>query len=119
WQNLLLPEIPDGFVETVKRQLVRIGFHYEATNIAGGLITCTGNTGCKWAATDTKGQALELAAYLDQRVHLDHPLNIHFTGCPNSCAQHYIGDIGCLGTKTKIAGQNVDAYHVFVGGGFG
>src|ERR1043166_1521306 len=48
WQNLLLPDIPDGFVETVKRQLVRIGFHYEATHLAGGLIPCTGNTGCKW-----------------------------------------------------------------------
>jgi ferredoxin-nitrite reductase len=119
WQNLLLPDIPDGFVETVKRQLVRIGFHYEATNIAGGLIACTGNTGCKWAATDTKGQALELAAYLDQRVHLDHPLNIHFTGCPNSCAQHYIGDIGLQGVKVNLGGEAMEGYHVIFGGGSG
>jgi ferredoxin-nitrite reductase len=46
WQNLLIPNVPDGFVETVKRQFVRMGFHYEATNIAGGLVACTGNTGC-------------------------------------------------------------------------
>ncbi len=119
WQNLLLPGIPDGFVETVKRQLVRIGLHYEATNIAGGLIACTGNTGCKWSATDTKGQALALATHLDKRVHLDHPLNIHFTGCPNSCAQHYIGDIGLQGVKVNLGGETMEGYHVVFGGGSG
>ncbi len=119
WQNLLLPSIPDGFVETVKRQLVRIGFHYETTNIAGGLIACTGNTGCKWSATDTKGQALALVTHLDKRVHLDHPINIHFTGCPNSCAQHYIGDIGLQGVKVNLGGEAMEGYNVVFGGGSG
>jgi ferredoxin-nitrite reductase len=56
---------------------------------------------------------------LEKRITLDQPVNIHITGCPNSCAQHYMGDIGCLGTKTKLNGESLDAYHVFVGGGFG
>src|SRR4030095_3445606 len=94
WQNLLIPDVPDAFVETVKRSLVRIGLHYESTNIAGCLIACTGTTGCKFAATDTKGHAVALAQYLNKRIGLDQPINIHVTGCPNSCAQHYIGDIG-------------------------
>ena len=119
WQNLLMPDIPDAFVETVKRNLVRIGFHYEASTIAGGLVACTGNTGCKWASTNTKGQAVELARFLEKRVQLDQPINIHLTGCPNSCAQHYIGDIGLLGTKTTLEGESVEAYNVVFGGGFG
>ncbi|MBI3879943.1 MAG: NirA family protein [Verrucomicrobia bacterium] len=119
WQNLLLPDISDAFVETVKRQLVRIGFHHEATNIAGGLVACTGNTGCKWAATDTKGQAVALAAHLNQALHLDHPINIHLTGCPNSCAQHYLGDIGLQGVKVTVHGESVEGYHVVFGGGVG
>jgi ferredoxin-nitrite reductase len=119
WQNLLLPDIADGFVETVKRQLVRIGFHYEATNIAGGLVACTGNTGCKWAATDTKGQALTLAAHLNKRVQLDQPLNIHLTGCPHSCAQHYIGDIGLQGVKVSNGGASAEGYNIVFGGGCG
>src|SRR5215813_2672211 len=82
WQNLLIPNVADGFVETVKRQLVRMGFHYEATNIAGGLVACTGNTGCKWAAADTKGHALALASHLNKTVRLESPINIHLTGCP-------------------------------------
>jgi ferredoxin-nitrite reductase len=119
WQNLLLPDVPDGFVETVKRQLVRLGFHHEATNILGGLIACTGNTGCKWAATDTKGQAVALAEYLNKRLQLDQPVNIHLTGCPNSCAQHYIGDIGLQGVKVNVGGESVEGYNVVFGGGCG
>jgi len=119
WQNILIPDVPDGFVETVKRNLVRIGFHHEASAIAGGLVACTGNTGCKWAATNTKGQAVELARYLEKRVQLDQPINIHLTGCPNSCAQHYIGDIGLQGARVTLSGESVEAYHVVFGGGYG
>jgi ferredoxin-nitrite reductase len=119
WQNLLLPDIPDGFVTTVTRQLVRMGLQYESTTIAGGLIACTGNTGCKWAATDTKGQALALSRHLEQRIRLDRPINIHLTGCPNSCAQHYVGDIGLQGVKVNVNGTPVEGYHVVFGGGTG
>ena len=119
WQNLLIPDVADGFVETVKRNLVRTGFHWQASTIAGGLVACTGNTGCKWASTNTKGQAVELARYLEKRVQLDQPINIHLTGCPNSCAQHYIGDIGLLGVKTMLGGASVEAYNVALGGGYG
>jgi ferredoxin-nitrite reductase len=117
WQNLLIPDVPDAFVETVKRQLVRIGFHYEATNILGGLVACTGNKGCKWSSTDTKGQAVALGEHLNKRLQLDHPINIHLTGCPNSCAQHYVGDIGLQGVKVGQASS--EGYHVVFGGGTG
>jgi len=116
WQNVLLPDIPDAFVETVKRNLVRIGFHHEATSIMGGLVACTGNAGCKWSSTATKAQAVELARYLEKKVHLDHPINIHLTGCPNSCAQHYIGDIGMVGAKVTSHGEQVEGYHIVLGG---
>ncbi|MEA3186187.1 MAG: ferredoxin-nitrite reductase [Chthoniobacter sp.] len=117
WQNLIIPNVPDAYVETVKRNLVKTGFHYEATSISGGLVACTGNAGCKWAATNTKAQAVELARHLEKKLTLDQPLNIHLTGCPNSCAQHYMGDIGLLGAK--IGKDGVEGYHVFFGGGFG
>jgi ferredoxin-nitrite reductase len=119
WQNLILPDISDGFLETVKRQLVRIGLHYESSNIAGGLVACTGNQGCKYAATDTKGDAVKLAEYLNRRVQLDQPINIHVTGCPNSCAQHYVGDIGLQGVKVSMGGGLVEGYNLVFGGGTG
>jgi len=119
WQNLILPNIPDAFVETVKKALVKTGLHWQQSNLRSGIIACTGSSYCKFAAANTKGHALELADYLDKRVKLDQPINIHLTGCPNSCAQHYMGDIGLLGAKVKVAGESFDGYHVFVGGGFG
>lgn len=119
WQNLLIPDVSDGFVETVKRQVERMGFHHEATNIMGGLVACTGNTGCKFAAANTKGHAVALAAHLNKRVQLDNPINIHLTGCPHSCAQHYMGDIGLQGVKVNSGGSTVEGYNIVFGGGFG
>lgn len=117
WQNLVIPDVPDAFVETVKRQLIRIGFHHDAKAVTGGLVACTGNQGCKFAATDTKRHALKTGQELARRIELDQPINIHFTGCPNSCAQHYIGDIGLQGVK--VSGGNSEGYNIVLGGGCG
>jgi ferredoxin-nitrite reductase len=119
WQNFIIPNVPDAYVETVKKALVKAGLHWKQSNLRSGLIACTGNSYCKFAQSNTKGHALALADYLDKKVTLDLPVNIHLTGCPNSCAQHYMGDIGLLGAKTKVMGESVEGYHVFVGGGFG
>jgi ferredoxin-nitrite reductase len=119
WQNFIIPNVPDAFVSTLKKALDRAGFATQQSNLASGVIACTGNSYCKFAQSNTKGHALDVLRQLDRRLTLDQPVNIHITGCPNSCAQHYMGDIGCLGTKTRIHGESVDAYHVFVGGGFG
>lgn len=117
WQNLIIPWVADADVETLKKELVESGLHYRATSISGGLVACTGNTGCRYASTNTKGQAVELARYLDEELELDQPINIHLTGCPHSCAQHYIGDIGLLGTKVKEGETSREGYHVVLGGG--
>lgn len=118
WQNLLIPHIPDRHLEAAKKAIIAAGFHYTTTSVSGGLVACTGNAGCKYAATNTKGQAVELARYLESRVALDQPINIHLTGCPHSCAQHYIGDIGLMGVKVKNeAGESEEGYNVVLGGG--
>ncbi len=119
WQNFIIPNVPDAYVETVRKAVRKMGFDTEQSNLRSGFIACTGNAYCKFAQVSTKAHALELMDYLDKRFQLDRPINIHLTGCPNSCAQHYMGDIGLLGTKTKSGGESVEGYHVFVGGGFG
>ncbi len=119
WQNLVIPNVPDSMVETLKKALVKMGLDWRQSNLRSGIIACTGNNYCKFAGSNTKGHALELADYLEKRFQLDQPINIHLTACPNSCAQHYMGDIGLLGAKVKVAGESVEGYHVFVGGGFG
>lgn len=115
WQNFIIPNVPDSYVETVKKALRKIGFHTKQSLLRGGIVACTGNAYCKFAQSNTKAHALTLGDYLDKKIALDTPINIHLTGCPNSCAQHYMGDLGLLGTKVR----GEDGYHVFVGGGFG
>ena len=81
------------------------------------MVACTGNTGCRFSATDTKRHALDLVRRLEAKVTLDTPVNIHLTGCPHSCAQHLIADIGLLGAQVPSGDASIEGYHVLVGGG--
>jgi ferredoxin-nitrite reductase len=122
WQNLLLSGIAQDNAALAEQRLAEIGLTAKATSVRAGLIACTGNTGCKFALSNTKGTAMAIADWVEPRVALDSPVNIHLTGCPNSCAQHYIGDIGLLACRVPVdeAGEDtVEGFHVFVGGGFG
>ena len=92
---------------------------FAAITIRAGLIACTGAAGCKFAAAHTKQHALAIADFLEPRLTLDVPVNIHVTGCPHSCAQHYMGDIGLIATKVEQGEDMVEGYHIFVGGGYG
>jgi ferredoxin-nitrite reductase len=120
WQNLLISDIADAAVGTAATAVEALGLATAASAIRAGLIACTGNAGCRFALADTKRHGLALAGYLDTRLALDTPLNIYLAGCPNSCAQHDIGDIGLLATRVDTGGdQEVDGYHIHIGGGSG
>ena len=117
WQNLIISDVPTGKLGPAQDALGALGLGVTASALRGALVACTGNTGCKFAATDTKWHAMRLVEYLENRVALDQPINIHLTGCPNSCAQHAIGDIGLLGVK--VGKEMSEGYTIFVGGGAG
>ncbi len=117
WQNFILPNVPEAYVQTASKALTKLGFDTKESPLSSGFVACTGNRYCKFAATDTKGHAIAMMDLLDKRVKLDRPVNIHFTGCAHSCAQHFMGDIGLLGTKVKS--ESGEGYHITVGGGFG
>jgi len=121
WQNLLVSGVPDERVEAAVAAVAALGLATSASAIRAGLVACTGNVGCKFAASDTKRHAEEIARWCEPRVALDAPVNVHLTGCHNSCAQHYISEIGLLACKvaTSEEGDAVEGYHVFAGGGFG
>lgn len=118
WQNLLIPDVPVDDIETVKQELESLGLDWRASSARAGLVACTGNAGCKFAAANTKKHALLLAEHIEQRLDLDVPVNIHLTGCHHSCAQHYIGDIGLQATKVEVGDEMVEGYHLCVGGGY-
>ena len=114
WQSVIIPHVPDAFVQTVLRSIARLGFYHEAAASAGGIVACTGNKGCKYAAADTKAHAASLMKCLGSRVKLSSPVNVHITGCPNSCAQHYCGDLGLVGSRLA---DGSEGYNLVLGGG--
>ena len=118
FQNVLIPDVPDADVRAVQDGLRAVGFGTETEDVRSGLVACTGGAGCPYANTLTKEHAVVIGDHLAATVPLDQPINIHFTGCPNSCAQHYCGDIGLLGVKVKAeTGEKVDGATVVLGGG--
>lgn len=121
WQNLILSGVKDADVDLVVAALHAVGLGISATAVRAGLVACTGSQGCKFAAAPTKLNAEQIAAHCDAVIEVDQPVNIHLTGCHNSCAQHYIGDIGLIGQRVTVSedGDTVDGYNVCVGGGFG
>jgi ferredoxin-nitrite reductase len=121
WQNLIISGVPSAKVADAQARIEALGLSISTNAIRAGLVACTGNVGCKFAASDTKGHAEEIARWCEERVALDGPVNIHLTGCHHSCAQHYIGDIGLIACKVETSedGDTVEGYHIHIGGGFG
>ena len=121
WQNLLISGVPDDKVADACARIEALGLATETSAVRAGLIACTGNTGCKFAASNTKKHAEDIAAWCEGRVPLDTPVNIHLTGCHHSCAQHAISEIGLIACKVQADedGDPVEGYHVLIGGGFG
>ena len=119
WQNCLIGDIPEAKLNDALAAIQAIGLDWRASPIRGGMVACTGNAGCKFSASDTKSDAAMLAAFLERHVTIDHPINIHITGCHHSCAQHYAADIGLLATKIEQDDDMVEGYDLLAGGGAG
>jgi len=119
-QNLLLANIKEEHANTVAAELTLAGLPVKVPAFARGTIACTGSEFCKLALTETKGFARWLSTELDERLPgFAGQIKLHITGCPNSCGQHWIADIGIEGKKIKSEGKMVDAYYFCVGGSVG
>jgi ferredoxin-nitrite reductase len=120
WQNLLITGVADDTVMEAVAAIEAIGLSTQVSPLRSGLVACTGNAGCRFAAADTKRHAAEIAAHCESAAPMDTPINIHLTGCHHSCAQHYIGDVGLIGARVPVndEGDTVEGYHILAGGGF-
>ena len=118
-QNLIFLNIPPQRVEELCGRLDEMGLPTAAHPLRSQLISCTGIEFCKLAVVETKQRALEILRHLEQTVALDEDVMISVTGCPNSCAQYQIADIGLQGVPVRLNGERSDGFHVFVGGRMG
>jgi len=119
-QNLVIVNVPEQDAEPLAGELQSIGLRVEASSFWRGAIACTGSEFCKLAITETKSFTRWLVEELEERLPgFEQHLKLHVTGCPNSCGQHWIADIGIEGKKIKVNGSLVDAYYFCLGGSVG
>jgi sulfite reductase (ferredoxin) len=119
-QNLLIVNVPTANVESLANELESINLPAHGSSFARGTVACSGTEFCKLAITETKSFSRWLVEELEERMPgFDHHLKLHVTGCPNSCGQHWIADVGIEGKKIKIGDGMVDAYYFCVGGALG
>ena len=119
-QNLVVLDIPERSVAAFAAAAESVGIPLAASPFQRGIVSCTGSQYCKLAITETKGFSAGLHEEMERRFPgFRHHVKVHVTGCPNSCGQHWIADIGLQGVAVKVEGESVDGYDVFVGGGLG
>jgi len=120
-QNLLLLNIPEANLDALKKEMDDLGLDYQPSNFRQGCVSCTGIEFCNLAVSETKNRMIHLVDQLEaQSGWYRDKIRIHFSGCPSSCGQQQIADIGFRGARTKLpTGEQVDAYDCFIGGRLG
>ncbi|MBD1937007.1 ferredoxin--nitrite reductase [Microcoleus sp. FACHB-68] len=118
-QNILIPNIPDSRLEAFLSEPILQKFSINPAPLTRALVSCTGAQFCNFALIETKNRAMEMIAELEQEVSLSRPVRIHWTGCPNSCGQPQVADIGLMGTKARKNGKAVEGVDIYMGGKVG
>jgi len=119
-QNLLMVNVPGQNVEALAGELSANGLPVQGSPFWRGAVACSGSEYCKIAITETKAFSRWLVEELEERLPgFEQHLKLHVTGCPNSCGQHWIADLGLEGKKIKQDGRLQDAYYFCVGGAVG
>lgn len=121
--NILVLDIPeDKLAQAVAAADAIEGFATKPDMILKNTVACAGNQFCGQSKINTKGYAVKFANYLDDKFSFPEgrEVRVHWTGCPNTCGQIQIGDIGLLGTTVKDSqGKMAEGVDVYVGGGIG
>lgn len=120
-QNVLLPNVPCVKLDAMLAEPLLRELSPVPSPFLRGLTACAGNTFCTFSRIDTKARALELACYLDETLREDalqktDALEIHVSGCMNSCANPWVGQIGLIGKKIKNDAGVVEAADICLGG---
>jgi ferredoxin-nitrite reductase len=113
WRSLLIPDIPSSQLSSLRQELEQLELCSTKHSIWGGMMACSGNTGCAASATNTQADAMTLATAIERNFKLDSPLSIHFSGCPKSCADHGSSDMTLVGGMIE-GGLDTD-YQLHVG----
>ncbi len=118
-QNIVIPNISDSRLATFLSEPLLERFSIDPGLLTRSLVSCTGAQFCNFALIETKNRALAMIKALEEDLTFTNPVRIHWTGCPNSCAQPQVADIGLMGTKTRKNGKTLEGVDIYMGGKVG
>ncbi len=118
-QNVIIPNIPDSRIASLLKEPLLQRFKVNPETLERSLISCTGAEFCNFALIETKNRALEMIKELDAELFVPKTVRFHWTGCPNSCAQPQVADIGLMGTKVRKNGKTLEGVDIYLGGKVG
>lgn len=118
-QNVIIPNIPDSRIAAFLKEPLLQRFSVNPGNLSRALVSCTGSQFCNFALIETKNRAVALIEELEAELSLPRPVRVHWTGCPNSCGQPQVADIGLMGTKVRKDGKTVEGVDIYMGGKVG
>ena len=118
-ENVIIPNVPDSRIESLVKEPLLQRFSIEPAPLMRALVSCTGAKFCNFALIETKSRAVAMIEELDVELSLPKPIRIHWTGCPNSCGQPQVADIGLMGTKVRKNGKTLEGVDIYMGGTVG
>ncbi len=128
-QNFVMRFVPEGHLVALHRALSQIGLAEPDAAHITDIVACPGADYCSLAITKSMGVGARIREYLSEsgnRVEADDLVqqigvfDIKISGCPNSCGQHHVADIGMTGLMVKGKdGVERPHYSLRVGGGCG
>ncbi|RMF26935.1 MAG: ferredoxin--nitrite reductase [Cyanobacteria bacterium J083] len=118
-QNVIIPHIPSDNLDAILAEPLLQKFTLQPKILERSLVSCTGAEFCNFALVETKNQALAIARQLDGELEIPNTVRMHWTGCPNSCGQPQVADIGLMGTKVRRDGKTKQGVDLFMGGKVG
>ncbi|ROH94603.1 ferredoxin--nitrite reductase [Microcystis aeruginosa FACHB-524] len=118
-QNVIIPNIAAENMPTLLTEPLLAKFTPNPTPLQRALVSCTGAQFCNFALIETKNKAVDLISQLDAELNIPRGVRMHWTGCPNSCGQPQVADIGLMGTKARKDGKTVEGVDLYMGGKVG
>jgi sulfite reductase beta subunit-like hemoprotein len=120
-QSFYIPNVKNEDTAAVVAKLEEIGLPVNVSSVYSGMVACTGIQYCNLAVAETKNRAKDVVMWLDDNMKFSDAehLRVNLNGCPNSCGQHWIADIGFQGCQKKVDGVLKEHFDVFLGGALG
>jgi sulfite reductase beta subunit-like hemoprotein len=116
-QDLVIPWVPEHLASQVFDSLHPLGLAVPGARTIADVTGCPGATTCNLGITRSHTLSDVLAReFASETDPLVQEMKIKISGCPNSCGQHHIADLGLYGNARKVGDQQAPYYQLMLGG---